>query len=204
MFAVFAHSVSTSRTRRVRCAAHKMASAAAAASQCDVSYMVQSLLYPRAASPTTPARTTRARTHAKASTSTPSHAREASATVVLALAAVIGVNLGDVPTARALEQSEFYIEDIPSGLSASDGASKRQSLSSLVRGPNGKAIEACANKCLATCARGGSGTGAPGLGPISARRDPVIFKDGFRSREYCLYECTDICSIRVNAASRAK
>ena len=161
--------------------------------------MVQSLLYPRAVSPTTPARAARARAHANTSTSMPS----TSATVVLALAAVIGVSLGDVHTARALEQSEFYIEDIPSGLSASDGASTRQSLSSLVRGPNGKAIEACANKCLATCARGGSGTGAPGLGPISARRDPVVFKDGFRSREYCLYECTDICSIRVNAASRA-
>ena len=57
-----------------------------------------------------------------------------------------------------------------------------------VQGPNGKEIEKCATKCIATCTRGGSG--APGLGPLSVRKAPVVFKEGFRSRSYCLTECT--------------
>jgi hypothetical protein len=36
---------------------------------------------------------------------------------------------------------------------------------------------------------GGSG---PGLGPLSMRKDPVVFKDGFRSRSYCLSECAQV------------
>ena len=60
-----------------------------------------------------------------------------------------------------------------------------------------KEIEKCATKCIATCTRGGSG--APGLGPLSVRKAPVVFKDGFRTRNYCLSECTQICSITVNS-----
>ena len=42
----------------------------------------------------------------------------------------------------------------------------------------------CTQKCVATCIRGGQD--APGLGPLSFRRDPVQFQEGFRSRGYCL------------------
>ena len=38
-------------------------------------------------------------------------------------------------------------------------------------------------------------TGAPGLGPISMRREIVVFKDGFRSRQYCLSECAQTCKL---------
>ena len=101
------------------------------------------------------------------------------------------------PSARA----EFYIEDVPDGLRASESDSRaRRSLKSLTSGPNGKAVEKCANKCLATCARGGGG--GPGLGPASVRRDPIVFKDSFRSREYCLFECADICSRSLEARGR--
>lgn len=34
--------------------------------------------------------------------------------------------------------------------------------------------------------------GAPGLGPISVRKDIVVFKEGFRSRQYCLSECAQV------------
>jgi hypothetical protein len=33
----------------------------------------------------------------------------------------------------------------------------------------------------------------PGLGPISMRKEIVVFKSGFRSRAYCLSECAQVC-----------
>ena len=39
--------------------------------------------------------------------------------------------------------------------------------------------------------------GAPGLGPLALRREPTVFKDTFRSRGYCLGECTQLCSLSV-------
>ena len=111
--------------------------------------------------------------------------------------AACGVVAALAPQARA----EFYIEDVPSGLRASEGdARARRSLKSLTSGPNGRAVEKCANRCLATCARGGGG--GPGLGPASVRRDPIVFKDSFRSREYCLFECADICSRSLEGKGR--
>ena len=109
-----------------------------------------------------------------------------------------------VPAPAALAQSrdEFYIEDIPQGLSSGDTGEKGQSLSSLVRGANTKEIEKCAGKCIVTCTRGGGG--APGLGPLSVRKAPVVFKEGFRSRQYCLNECTEICSITVNGSKSGR
>ena len=104
----------------------------------------------------------------------------------------------------SLAESEFYIEDVPQGLSSGELAqqSKAPSLASLVKGPNGKEIEKCATKCIATCTRGGSG--APGLGPMSIRKAPVVFKEGFRSRQYCLTECTEICNITVTSSKERR
>jgi hypothetical protein len=106
------------------------------------------------------------------------------------------------PAALAQSRDEFYIEDIPQGLSSGDTGAKGQSLSSLVRGANTKEIEKCAGKCIVTCTRGGGG--APGLGPLSVRKAPVVFKEGFRSRQYCLNECTEICSITVNGSKSGR
>ena len=124
--------------------------------------------------------------------------KSASAFASIAAATMVFVSVAIAPGA-ALAESEFYIEDIPQGLSSGerDVAGKAPNLASLVKGPNGKEIEKCATKCIATCTRGGSG--APGLGPMSIRKAPVVFKDGFRSRAYCLSECTEICSITVNS-----
>ncbi len=40
--------------------------------------------------------------------------------------------------------------------------------------------------------------GAPGLGPLTLRRELVVFKDGFRSRKYCISECTQACAASYN------
>ena len=135
------------------------------------------------------------------SASSASASSSSSASVALATtAALAALTLACAQPSNA----EFYIEDIPEGLRASESASasKRPSLRRLTSGPNGKAIEKCANKCLATCARGGGG--GPGLGPASVRRDPVVFKESFRSREYCLYECAEVCSLRLNGGGGDK
>ena len=65
-----------------------------------------------------------------------------------------------------------------------------------------KDAKQCAGKCIVTCTRGGGG--APGLGPLSVRKAPVVFKEGFRSRQYCLNECTEICSITVNGSKSGR
>ena len=99
----------------------------------------------------------------------------------------------------AIAESDFYVEDIPLGLNSAD-ARTGPNLKTLTKGANGKEIEKCATKCIATCTRGGSG--APGLGPLSVRKAPVVFKEGFRSRQYCLSECTEICSITVRDSKK--
>ena len=122
------------------------------------------------------------------------------ASIAAAVMVFVSVSVAVVPGA-AFAESEFYMEDIPQGLSSGerDVAGKAPSLATLVKGPNGREIEKCATKCIATCTRGGSG--APGLGPLSIRKAPVVFKEGFRSRQYCLSECTEICSITVNSST---
>jgi len=69
-------------------------------------------------------------------------------------------------------------------------------LGALVSGKNKGAIESCTRKCVPTCVRGGEG--APGLGPLSVRKEIVVFKDGFRSRGYCLRECAEVCALSIN------
>lgn len=44
--------------------------------------------------------------------------------------------------------------------------------------------------------------GAPGLGPLSMRRDVIVFKESFRSRSYCLSECTQVCALSINGAPK--
>ncbi|KAG2422467.1 hypothetical protein HXX76_015991 [Chlamydomonas incerta] len=83
-------------------------------------------------------------------------------------------------------------ENVPSQLSA-QGEVRDVPLSSVVSGPKKKEIENCTRKCVPTCARGGDG--APGLGPISVRKEIVVFKEGFRSRQYCLSECAQVCAL---------
>ncbi|XP_078176494.1 uncharacterized protein LOC144569885 [Carex rostrata] len=62
-----------------------------------------------------------------------------------------------------------------------------------IQRPKTKQAERCTSKCMGTCILGGAGS--PGEGPLNVRRPLVVFKEEFRSRRYCLRECTDICNL---------
>jgi hypothetical protein len=91
------------------------------------------------------------------------------------------------PAGEDLLMSQYMHNPLPTFclLAGVDGS---QRLSALLAGQNRSAVEGCTRKCVPTCVRGGSYGGAPGLGPISLRKEIVVFKDGFRSRQYCLSE----------------
>ena len=88
-----------------------------------------------------------------------------------------------------------YFQTAPQSLDAADER-KTPRLGALLAGPKGKQVQACARKCVPTCIRGGQG--APGLGPMSVRKDIVVFKDGYRSRSYCLTECITVCALSLD------
>ncbi|KAF3784438.1 hypothetical protein EJ110_NYTH30190 [Nymphaea thermarum] len=89
-------------------------------------------------------------------------------------------------SANSLEPPET-LSNIPQTLSGDDGKAAR------IQKPKSRRAESCTVKCVTTCIRGGAGS--PGEGPLNARRPLVVFKQGFRSRQYCLIECSDICNL---------
>eukprot|EP00877_Chromochloris_zofingiensis_P006797 jgi/Chrzof1/2370/Cz11g12180.t1 len=93
---------------------------------------------------------------------------------------------------------EDTFENVPSQLS-SVGPNQGPLLSKLLQGSKGRQVEGCTRKCVPTCIRGGEG--APGLGPITMRKEIVVFKSGFRSRQYCLSECAQVCSLAISGSS---
>lgn len=95
-------------------------------------------------------------------------------------------------------EEEQYFETVPQGLSSADSSTAPR-LGSLLEGPKGKQIQQCTRKCVPTCIRGGQGS--PGLGPMSVRKEIVVFKEGYRSRSYCLSECTQVCALTINPQS---
>jgi len=90
--------------------------------------------------------------------------------------------------------------DYPSALSAPPEGPPRRLLSELTSGPDGPAVSSCLRKCMPGCVRGGAG--APGLGPATLRKDPVVFTEGFRDRGTCLRECTEVCALKVSGAKK--
>lgn len=96
-----------------------------------------------------------------------------------------------------LDQAEVYFKTV-NDLASDDGdddKKPRKALSTYLKGSRGKEIEKCARKCTSTCIRGGQG--APGLGPLSVRKELVVFKSGYRSGSYCLSECVQICALEL-------
>ncbi|CAL5067545.1 unnamed protein product [Urochloa decumbens] len=91
--------------------------------------------------------------------------------------AVVAVGLAAILSTPAPQADSF--SNIPPTLSGGDGKAER------IRHPK----SAKALQCT-TC----GGGGAPGEGPLNIRRPLVVFKDGFRARQYCLIECSDICN----------
>ncbi|GKV26851.1 hypothetical protein SLEP1_g36073 [Rubroshorea leprosula] len=99
-----------------------------------------------------------------------------------------------VPLAEAVEapQEADTLANIPQTLSG-ECASTKDCKKARIQHPKSKKAESCTVKCVNTCIRGGDGS--PGEGPLNIRRPLVVFKQGFRSRQYCLVECSDICNL---------
>lgn len=119
--------------------------------------------------------------------------------VVSCILFVSGTSTASAAASVGAFASEDNMENVPSTLSAKDDDDTKP-LSTWFSGASKGAIEECTRKCLTTCVRGGEG--APGLGPISLRKEVVEFKDGFRSRQYCINQCARACSLSINSAQK--
>ncbi|PIA36947.1 hypothetical protein AQUCO_03100004v1 [Aquilegia coerulea] len=107
--------------------------------------------------------------------------------VLILLMVFSGTPVSAATIAQSIEQSSDTLANVPQTLSGGDGKKAR------IQHPKSRIAEGCTIKCVTTCIRGGAGS--PGEGPLNARRPLVIFKEGFRSRQYCLVECSDICNL---------
>ncbi|KAK9923912.1 hypothetical protein M0R45_032309 [Rubus argutus] len=107
------------------------------------------------------------------------------AATVLASAATVGLAI------EAPEQGET-LANIPQTLSG-ECILPNDCKKARIQKPKSRKAESCTIKCVTTCIRGGEGS--PGEGPFNVRRPIVVFKQGFRSRQYCLVECSDICNL---------
>ncbi|GJP42061.1 hypothetical protein CLOM_g1655, partial [Closterium sp. NIES-68] len=85
-------------------------------------------------------------------------------------------------------------DNVPQTLSEEDRKPRR------IQKPKSPTAEKCLRKCVGTCIRGGAG--APGEGPINVERPIVVFKSEFRSRQYCLVECSEICNLLPDGKSK--
>ncbi|CAN6230272.1 unnamed protein product [Urochloa humidicola] len=113
------------------------------------------------------------------------------APAVVALAAALAVS-SPAPAPGTPGSSEPLC-NLPPTLSAGEEGG-RQGESNRIRHPKSAGAARCTSKCVSTCVLGGYG--APGVaGPFNIRRPLVVFKDTFRSRQYCLVECSDICNL---------
>uniref|UniRef100_A0A0E0CF43 Uncharacterized protein n=1 Tax=Oryza meridionalis TaxID=40149 RepID=A0A0E0CF43_9ORYZ len=78
--------------------------------------------------------------------------------------------------------------NVPPTLSGEDKQAEK------IKHPKSASAMRCTSKCVSTCILGGAGS--PGVyGPFNIRRPLVVFKEDFRSRQYCLLECSDICNL---------
>ncbi|OEL18917.1 hypothetical protein BAE44_0020063 [Dichanthelium oligosanthes] len=111
------------------------------------------------------------------------------APAVVALAAALAVS---TPAPAPAPGTSEPLCNLPPTLSGDEGG--RQGEANRIRHPKSDRAARCTSKCVSTCVLGGYG--APGVaGPFNIRRPLVVFKDTFRSRQYCLVECSDICNL---------
>ncbi|KAK8581337.1 hypothetical protein V6N13_144366 [Hibiscus sabdariffa] len=106
----------------------------------------------------------------------------------LAAAAVL------VPAALPAEvpQDLETLSNIPQTLSG-ECSSAKDCKKPRIQRPKSRKAELCTIKCVTTCITGGDRS--LGEGPFNIRGPLVVFKEGFRSRNYCLVECSDICNL---------
>ncbi|MED6120567.1 hypothetical protein PIB30_022084 [Stylosanthes scabra] len=92
----------------------------------------------------------------------------------------------------AIGEPAETLSNIPQTLSG-ECAAEKDCKKARIQRPKSRKAESCTIKCVTTCIRGGDGS--PGEGPLNVRRPLVVFKQGFRTRQYCLVECSDICNL---------
>ncbi|KAH6805361.1 hypothetical protein C2S51_030192 [Perilla frutescens var. frutescens] len=115
------------------------------------------------------------------------------AAVAAAAAAALVLSAGAIEVA-APSQPEETLSNIPQTLSSVCSPDEKDCRKRYkIQRPKSKKAETCTSKCTSTCIQGGFGS--PGEGPFNIRRPLVVFKDSFRSRKYCLSECSDICNL---------
>ncbi|KAL2501703.1 uncharacterized protein Fot_35551 [Forsythia ovata] len=116
-------------------------------------------------------------------------ATTAAAAVLFSL--VVGAGAIEVASPQ---QPEETLSNIPQTLSSVCTPEEKDCKKKVrIQRPKSKKAEKCTSKCVSTCILGGFGS--PGEGPLNIRRPLVVFKNGFRSRQYCLSECSDICNL---------
>ncbi|XP_073158189.1 uncharacterized protein [Henckelia pumila] len=110
---------------------------------------------------------------------------------VATTALVLSAGGGEV---AAPQQQEETLSNVPQTLSSECTAEQKDCKRRYkIQRPKSRKAESCTSKCSTVCMQGGFGS--PGEGPFSIRRPLIVFKDGFRSRKYCLSECSDICNL---------
>lgn len=112
-------------------------------------------------------------------------AATAAASVLLS---TVGVNAAEIQS----QQDTETLSNIPQTLSGECVLAK-DCKKARIQKPKSRQAESCTIKCVTTCIRGGEGS--PGEGPLNVRKPLVVFRQGFRSRQYCLVECSDICNL---------
>ncbi|MQM19266.1 hypothetical protein Taro_052268 [Colocasia esculenta] len=100
------------------------------------------------------------------------------------LAAAVVLSFSSSSSAHALllastpPPEDATFEDVPQTLSGGAGSPPKKR----IQKPKSREAERCTSKCVGTCIQGGAGS--PGEGPFNVRRPLVVFKSGFRSRNY--------------------
>ncbi|CAN8233764.1 unnamed protein product [Cochlearia groenlandica] len=119
---------------------------------------------------------------------TKSTAARVSTAAIGAIAAAIMMNAVSIDSVEVSlptpPQDGETLSNVPQTLSGEDCKKQR------IQRPKSRNAEKCTVKCVNTCIRSGDGEG-----PLNIRRPLVVFKQGFRSRNYCLVECSDICNL---------
>ncbi|KAF3667038.1 putative actin-like [Capsicum annuum] len=115
----------------------------------------------------------------------------AAAAACAVIVAVNGAVAAEVETQQETLGETFL--NVPQLLSGDCVDGQKDCKKARIQRPKSRQAESCTVKCVNTCIRGGSGS--PGEGPLNVRRPLVVFKQGFRSRQYCLVECSDICNL---------
>uniref|UniRef100_A0A2P2K4X3 Uncharacterized protein n=1 Tax=Rhizophora mucronata TaxID=61149 RepID=A0A2P2K4X3_RHIMU len=107
--------------------------------------------------------------------------KSCSSLIVTSLFAACAVLVSTAGTIEAVTPQAETLSNIPQMLSG-ECASAKDCKRARIQHPKSRKAESCTIKCVATCIRGGEGS--PGEGPLNIIRPPVVFKQGFRSRQY--------------------